>query len=187
MANADWYYIGHYGQLGPLTREQIDELIEGAVIERSTFVWKQGMSDWLSAGQVVELRDSFQKVPAVSSPPPPPTPLPMPPSPRPPTPPMMAPMSMAGAGLASDTYPQTFGSHHPTYLTATSDRSRLVAGLLQFIPGIGRIYLGYAAHGVLQLVLTPCLGLGWIWSVIDGVLILAGGVKLDGYGRRLPD
>lgn len=69
-----------------------------------------------------------------------------------------------------------------------SDRKRWIAGVLQLlIPGSGRIYLGYAAQGVIQFILfTPCgLGVGWLWSIIDGIVILAGGVKLDGYGRKL--
>lgn len=69
--------------------------------------------------------------------------------------------------------------------TVQSDKSKTAGGILQLlIPGIGRIYLGYLAIGVLQLVLTPC-GVGLIWSWIDGVVILSGGVKLDGYGRQL--
>lgn len=68
-----------------------------------------------------------------------------------------------------------------------SDKSRTTGGVLQLIvPGIGRIYLGYPAIGVLQLILTPC-GVGWLWSIIDGVIILAGGVRMDGYGRQLND
>jgi TM2 domain-containing membrane protein YozV len=72
------------------------------------------------------------------------------------------------------------------YGIVRSDRSRAIAGLLQVIPGVGRMYLGYWAHGVLQLVFTMC-GIGLFWSWIDGLIILAGGVKLDGYGRRLPE
>ena len=51
---ADWYYIGHYGQLGPLTREQIDELIDGGVIARDTFVWSTGMAEWQPADRISE-------------------------------------------------------------------------------------------------------------------------------------
>ena len=49
------------------------------------------------------------------------------------------------------------------------------------------MYLGYAAYGVLQLVFTLCFGIGYLWSIIDGIIILTGGIKLDGYGRQLPD
>jgi len=163
----DWYYIGHYGQLGPLTREQINDLIAAEVIARETYVWRVGMSEWVFAGQVPELAAYFQmSAPSVMPPPPPPTPsIPSGPSP--------APVYNIYA-----TYPRTLA-------TIKSDKSRLVAGILQLIiPGVGRMYLGYGAYGVLQLVFSLC-GAGWIWSVVDGVYILAGGVKYDGYGRRL--
>jgi hypothetical protein len=68
-----------------------------------------------------------------------------------------------------------------------SDRSRIAAGIMQlFLPGIGRIYLGYMAIGVLQLLFTfiTC-GVAWLWPFIDGVLILTGTPRLDGYGRIL--
>ena len=68
-----------------------------------------------------------------------------------------------------------------------SDKNRTVAGLLNFLPGFGRFYLGYAAHGALQLFTAMMCGVGFIWSIIDGIYILAGGVKFDGYGRRLED
>ncbi len=180
---ADWYYIGHYGQLGPLTRDQVDELIDGGVIERDTFVWRSGMADWSSAIQVDELRPLLQSE-GFNTPPP------MPTAPRA-TPPATVPSFGFQSPLPStgtDFYPNPYASYHPTYAAVPSDRNRIVAGLLQLIiPGVGRMYLGYAAHGVLQLILTPCLGVGWFWSVIDGILILAGGLKMDGYGRKLQD
>jgi TM2 domain-containing membrane protein YozV len=55
------------------------------------------------------------------------------------------------------------------------------------VPGVGRMYMGYGAIGVLQLVLTLCGGVGYIWSFIDGIIILSGGVKMDGYGRQMKD
>jgi len=186
---ADWYYIGHYGQLGPLTREQIDDLVDGGVIEGETYVWCTGMGDWRPAIQVTELRAVIQPT-IIQRPPPPPSP-----SLQPSPPPMGRPYSPPSLGhqstlpsMGTDLFPNQYANYQPTYATIPSDRNRIVAGLLQLlIPGVGRIYLGYAAHGVLQLILTPCLGLGWFWSVIDGILILAGGLKLDGYGRRLQD
>lgn len=172
---AEWYYIGHYGQLGPLTREQIDELIEGGVIVRETYVWRAGMTDWVPADRVPELLAAFRRGDPYSTPPPPPSPGT---SPFPPAAP-----------------PRTFGDVTPTqvppnYLSfnvARSDKSRTLGGVLQLlIPGVGRMYMGYAAIGVLQLVLAMC-GVGWIWSIVDGVIILAGGVRMDGYGRQLND
>jgi TM2 domain-containing membrane protein YozV len=79
--------------------------------------------------------------------------------------------------------------YQPVFAGIRSDRSRAAAGILQLIlPGVGRMYLGYLAYGVLQLLLTiMTCGLLWLWSFIDGIIILTGGVKLDGYGRQLPD
>jgi TM2 domain-containing membrane protein YozV len=59
--------------------------------------------------------------------------------------------------------------------------------LLQiFVPiGIGRFYMGNVGIGVAQLLVTIfTLGIGAIWSVIDGVVILAGNPR-DVYGRPL--
>lgn len=88
-----------------------------------------------------------------------------------------------GYGAIENRYSETSS----LFGTVRSDRSRIAAGILNLvIPGVGRMYLGYMAHGVLQLILSLC-GVGYIWSIIDGIIILTGGVKLDGYGRRLMD
>lgn len=171
---ADWYYIGHYGQLGPLTLEQVEELVQGGVIARETYVWRSGMQDWLPADRVHDLSSAFSLVDPIVAPPPPPSPRTVSTAvaPRPSG-------ALLYANANPDFNPMTYGS-------VRSDRSRALAGLLQVIPGVGRMYLGYWAHGVLQLVFTMC-GVGLLWSWIDGLIILAGGVKLDGYGRRLPE
>ena len=67
-----------------------------------------------------------------------------------------------------------------------SDRSKVVAGLLQlFLPiGIGRMYAGQAGIGVAQLLLTLFFGIGVVWAFIDGIVILAGR-PTDRHGRPL--
>lgn len=71
--------------------------------------------------------------------------------------------------------------------SARSDKSRTLGGILQLlVPGVGRIYLGYSATGILQLASSLC-GVGILWSWIDGIFILSGGVSIDGYGRHLND
>ncbi|MCU0317013.1 MAG: GYF domain-containing protein [Fimbriimonadaceae bacterium] len=171
---AEWYYVGHYGQLGPLTLGQLKELAVDGVIDEETFVWRAGMSDWLPAKLIPDLKGSF----GVSGPyiPPPvvggrspgvPEPV------RPPVPP-------AGASLRGG--PPAV--HH--FQAPVSDKSRVLAGVLNLVPGFGRFYLGYSAHGVLQLISSLC-GIGYLWSLFDGIYILLGGVKYDGYGRRLGD
>ena len=80
---------------------------------------------------------------------------------------------------------------HPLTGEPLSDKSKIVAGLLQLIGlfglvGIGRIYLGYTGLGVAQLVvgLITC-GVGAIvWGIIDAVLIFTDKVR-DPEGRPL--
>jgi TM2 domain-containing membrane protein YozV len=68
-----------------------------------------------------------------------------------------------------------------------SDKSKVVAGLLQiFLPfGIGRFYIGDNRTGVLQLVVTVLTcGIGSLWSLIDGIIMLATDSK-DAQGYML--
>jgi TM2 domain-containing membrane protein YozV len=82
---------------------------------------------------------------------------------------------------------------HPLTGEPLSDKSKVVAGLLQLLGlfglvGIGRIYLGYTGLGVAQLVvgLITC-GIGAIvWGIVDAVLILTDKVR-DPEGRPLRD
>ncbi|HWD38659.1 MAG TPA: GYF domain-containing protein [Fimbriimonas sp.] len=174
----EWYYIGHYGQLGPLTREQIDELVAGGVITRDTYVWHTNMADWQLAERCVDLADIFRVATPFASPPPRPTAAAM--TPQPPA---------AASASYFDYTLQSTNAYPRTVVGLRSDRSRAAAGILQILlPGVGRMYLGYLAYGVLQMALTiiTC-GILWPWSFIDGIIILTGGVKLDGYGRQLAD
>ena len=83
--------------------------------------------------------------------------------------------------------PQAPWGVHPVTGVPYSDKSKLVAGLLQIlIPlGIGRIYMGQTGLGVAQLLVTilTC-GIGGVWPFIDGIVILAGDPK-DAQGRPL--
>src|SRR4051794_1052379 len=80
---------------------------------------------------------------------------------------------------------------HPQTGEPLSEKSKVVAGLLQLIGlfglvGIGRIYLGYTGLGVAQLVvgLVTC-GIGAVvWGIIDAVLIFTDKVR-DPEGRPL--
>ena len=89
---------------------------------------------------------------------------------------------------------------HPGTGEPFSDKSKVVAGLLQLLGlvgvlGIGRIYLGYTTLGIIQLVgglvfgLITC-GIGFIvpviWGIVDAVLILTDKVR-DSAGRPLRD
>ena len=165
----EWFYSGHYGELGPLTREQVDELIEGGVIGANTLVWRVGMSEWIQADRVPEFAAILRRSGVVSPPP-----LPGTPRPTPPNPPSM-------------NAPTPYMPAYPRVATIQSDKSRTAGGILQLlVPGVGRMYLGHWAIGIMQLILSPCF-VGVVWSWIDGVIILSGGVRLDGYGRELKD
>ncbi|MBL8047945.1 MAG: DUF4339 domain-containing protein [Chthonomonas sp.] len=183
--SVEWYYVGHYGRLGPLTEEQVRGLITDLVIERSTYVWVTGMADWAPAGNVPALVTMF---PAMASSPPP-------------FQPNMPPVQTYAAQPQGDVFHRMF--NEPDYGTMptvpstmnpyarqdpayqVSDKSRIAAGILQIlIPGVGRMYLGHVAQGVMQLILSPCV-IGAVWAWIDGILMLCGNVKFDGYGRRL--
>jgi TM2 domain-containing membrane protein YozV len=115
-----------------------------------------------------------------SAPPPPQQPPPGYPYPPPPAP-----------GAYYD--PSAPYGRHPQTGEPLSEKSKVVAGLLQLLGlfglvGIGRIYLGYTGLGVAQLVvgLFTC-GLGAvIWGIVDAVLILTDKVR-DPEGRPLRD
>ncbi|MGY0233787.1 TM2 domain-containing protein [Longispora urticae] len=71
-----------------------------------------------------------------------------------------------------------------------SDKSKLVAGLLQIFLGgfgVGRFYTGHVNIAIAQIAVTwlTC-GLGGLWPLIDGILILVNG-GTDAQGRKLRD
>lgn len=83
--------------------------------------------------------------------------------------------------------PDTPYGVHPTLGIPYSDKSKIVAGLLQIlIPlGIGRFYIGDTGIGVAQLLVTVfTCGIGALWPFIDGIIMLASDSK-DVNGRLL--
>lgn len=84
-------------------------------------------------------------------------------------------------------FPAGFGVTVDQFGRPLSDKSKVLAGVLQLLLGtfgVGRFYLGYVGIGIAQLLL------GWltcgIWPLIDGILILLGKVP-DSEGRTLRD
>lgn len=66
-----------------------------------------------------------------------------------------------------------------------SDKSKIIAGVLQLLLGCfgaGRFYTGHTGMALAQL--FTCGGLG-IWALIDGVMLLAGSDQADAQGRIL--
>ena len=80
-------------------------------------------------------------------------------------------------------YPTSFGASLAP--VPKSDKNRIVAGILNIVlPGVGRMYLGYSTVGVIQFLLM-FIGVGYFWGIVDGLLMLTGNIKEDGYGREL--
>jgi TM2 domain-containing membrane protein YozV len=77
---------------------------------------------------------------------------------------------------------------HPITGIPYSDKSKIVAGLLQILLpfGIGRFYIGDTKTGVLQLIVAVVTcGIGGLWSLIDGILILVHDDTKDARGYIL--
>lgn len=163
MSSREWFYIGKFGQVGPLPEEHAFDLASCGVIAPDTYVWSEGMADWKRADEVDEYRT---RVPRLSKPPPVPR----------------------QGHLTNSNLPQAAVSSLPyVWERPMSPLSRTAGGVLNIVlPGVGRMYLGYVGTGVLQLVLTICSGgLLYFWPLIDGILMLAGTVREDGSGRTL--
>ncbi|MBK1788037.1 DUF1707 domain-containing protein [Prauserella cavernicola] len=75
----------------------------------------------------------------------------------------------------------------PVIEPAPSERSYVVAGLLQIVLpfGSGRFYTGHTELAVAQLLVTLfTLGVGAVWPLIDGIMLLING-GTDAQGRPL--
>ena len=69
-------------------------------------------------------------------------------------------------------------------------KSKMTAGLLGiFLGGLGilNFYLGYTGKAIAQIVLSLCFGLGAIWGLVEGIMILCGSIKTDAQGIPLKD
>lgn len=141
--------------------------------------------------------------PTTPLPPTPPAPSDLPGQAAPPGQSGVPPLPPPAPGYSQQAYghpaPPAYGQHpygagpqapwgvHPVTGVPYSDKSKLIAGLIQIlIPlGIGRIYMGQTGLGVAQLLVTVLTcGIGAVWPFIDGIVILAGDPK-DAQGRPL--
>jgi len=94
--------------------------------------------------------------------------------------------------------PPTAGYEYPAgycyaYAPDPYAKSKLAAGLLGiFLGGFGvhRFYLGYTTIGIVQIIVTVLTcGLGSIWGLVEGIMILTGAeqFRADADGRPLRD
>jgi hypothetical protein len=66
MADRQWFVVSADKQYGPFSDEKLRQLIADRQVVAETFVWCQGMKDWLPAGDIPGL------MPGLRPPPPPP-------------------------------------------------------------------------------------------------------------------
>ena len=67
------YHVSVNGQqAGPFNMGQLQQMVQKGQLTPQTYVWKQGMAGWETAGNVTELGSLFQS----NTPPPPPPPMP---------------------------------------------------------------------------------------------------------------
>ncbi len=104
----------------------------------------------------------------------------------------------AGEGARQESGQENYARQEHVYAPppATTERkSKLAAGLLGIFLGtlgIHNFYLGYTGKALAQLLITVCTcGLGGIvtsvWGLIEGILILTGGIATDANGVPLQD
>lgn len=67
----EWYYAKERQRNGPVSLDEIQRLLAGGSLLETDLVWREGMTDWLPAAGVPELKPA-----APAMPPPPPMPAP---------------------------------------------------------------------------------------------------------------
>ncbi|MGL3805179.1 NINE protein [Paeniglutamicibacter sp. R2-26] len=86
-------------------------------------------------------------------------------------------------------YPQQYGQQPYGYPGAVP-KSRVAAGLFGILLGglgVHRFYLGYTAIGILQIVVTVLTGgIGGLWGLIEGIMIIAGSSTFRTDARGVP-
>lgn len=75
--------------------------------------------------------------------------------------------------------------------TGVEQKSKMAAGLLGIFLGgwgIHNFYLGYTNKAIIQIVVTLCTcGVGSLWGLIEGIMILSGSINTDAKGVPLKD
>ena len=121
-----------------------------------------------------------------------------------PTPPVTPPPAHTAAGYCrvcgSPMHPQAVLCVHcgtAVQNGAVSSKKRLAAGLFGIflgLFGVHNFYLGYNGKAIAQLLITL---LGWwtvigplgvfVWSLVEGIMILSGGIEKDAAGAKLSE
>ena len=79
----------------------------------------------------------------------------------------------------------------PVAVDPAQQKSKIVAGILGILLGgfgVHNFYLGFTKKAILQIVLNfLCFGIGGIWGLIEGIMILIGKIDKDAAGVPLKD
>lgn len=95
----------------------------------------------------------------------------------------------ANLGVNVNTNTNTFAQQQSN--VNNNQKSKMAAGLLGIFLGgwgIHNFYLGYTGKGIAQILVTllTC-GIGSLWGLIEGIMILAGSITTDANGVPLKD
>lgn len=74
LPNVQYHVSMNGAQAGPFNMQQLKQMVQNGQLTKQTYVWKQGMANWDSAGNVQELALLFAPPTPGSNPPPPPPP-----------------------------------------------------------------------------------------------------------------
>ena len=88
---ADFYVMVNNQKKGPMSVEEITQLVQDGQVNKDSYVWQEGMQNWAKAGEQSELASLF------SAPPPPPAQ-----GVTPPPPPLSAPATPAASASGED-------------------------------------------------------------------------------------
>ena len=67
-----------------------------------------------------------------------------------------------------------------SHSSGESPKSRTIAAVLAFFLGglgVHRFYVGKIGSGIVQILLTCCFGIGYVWALIDMIVILCGNFR----------
>lgn len=95
----------------------------------------------------------------------------------------------ANLGVNVNTNTNTFAQQQSN--VNNNQKSKMAAGLLGIFLGgwgIHNFYLGYTGKAIAQILVTilTC-GIGSLWGLIEGIMILAGSITTDANGVPLKD
>lgn len=136
---------------GPYSEAQLREMIQTNLLHPGDHVWKEGMSEWKTAGVVFGLTPN---------------------SPPPPT---------SGAAGGQNPYGNQPFSPHPIKGSSSSSVEKIPAALLAILLGslgIHKFYMGYKTEGIIMLAVSLLtFGIGMfamtVVSIIEGVLYIS--------------